>query len=144
MKNIIIIILVFIVSESLYSQKWGITFGDPYRNDISLDVVENYDKGYLISGEYEYTACWLMKTDINGNLLWEKYFEDETYSNVFFTVVPDNEGNIYLFGWTLWLAGWLSLNWMNAAKNYGANNSWMISFGMDGSVMQSLQKTVTS
>jgi hypothetical protein len=108
MKNIIIIILFVIISENLYSQRWEVILGEPYRRDYSLDVTEDYDKGYLISGGYESTACWLMKTDINGNLLWEKYFEDETYSNVFFTVVPDNEGNIYLFGWRVidFVSGW--------------------------------------
>jgi len=38
--------------------------------DRAQDIIETYDKGYLILGSYP-TFSWLIKTDINGQILWE-------------------------------------------------------------------------
>ena len=36
-------------------------------------VIENYDKGYIILGtKIDYKIGWIIKTDINGNMLWNK------------------------------------------------------------------------
>ncbi|MEA3478310.1 MAG: hypothetical protein U9R60_09040, partial [Bacteroidota bacterium] len=42
--------------------------------------IESYDHGYLIVGRHSANYphfAWLMKTDINGNILWEKSIGDE-------------------------------------------------------------------
>ena len=94
------IFILLSISLTSYSQKWERTFGSPYRDDAGVDVFENYDKGYLVMGGYEGEYSWLIKTDINGNLLWHKYFADEEpYLDIFSTVLSDIDGNIYLLGW---------------------------------------------
>lgn len=55
-------------------ETWPKYYGEPNRNDYSRDIMETYDKGYIICGGYNDFA-WLIKTDINGNILWEKILE---------------------------------------------------------------------
>ncbi len=54
----------------LWSQTWPKYYGQSNRIDRSKDIIETYDKGYLILGGYQ-AFSWLIKTDINGNILWE-------------------------------------------------------------------------
>ncbi|MCX6281822.1 MAG: T9SS type A sorting domain-containing protein [Bacteroidetes bacterium] len=58
---------------SLFSsaQQWMKTYGPGYWADW---VIEYYDKGYVILGTKSGSAgyCWVIKTDINGNMLWNK------------------------------------------------------------------------
>ncbi|MEA1898637.1 MAG: hypothetical protein U9N53_13335, partial [Bacteroidota bacterium] len=101
MKKRIVLVFLFLFSAfGAYSQKWEHTFGSPYRDDWGVDVIECYDNGFLVMGGIEGEYSWLLKTDINGNLLWDKYFTDEEpYLDIFSTVLSDAEGNIYLLGW---------------------------------------------
>jgi hypothetical protein len=105
-----IIFILFLISFKLLpAQKWEHLYGSPYKDDIGLDVVQDYDNGYLITIGTETFSCWLIKTDINGSLLWQKNFIDEVpHNDMFFNVIPDEDGNIYLLGWR-WIefeSGW--------------------------------------
>ena len=56
----------------LRSQNWVKTFTDGSWVDV-VWVIETYDKGYLIlDNENPPGYLWLIKTDINGNKLWDK------------------------------------------------------------------------
>jgi hypothetical protein len=97
-KSIIMVLL--LLSVFAHSQKWEHTFGSPYRGENGVDVFETYDKGYLIMAGIEGVDSWLIKTDINGDMLWNKNFTDEMpYDVIFSTVLSDSSGNIYLMGW---------------------------------------------
>ena len=64
----------------MYSQKWDNTFGTTNYKEGCADVLECYDKGYLISGWYQQLGGnWIIKTDINGNLLWDKIIIHDEY-----------------------------------------------------------------
>jgi len=55
-------------------QKWEIIFGNPGTDESFSDVVEFYDKGFIIASHYEANGgCWLIKTNVNGSLLWDKF-----------------------------------------------------------------------
>ncbi len=57
-----------------FGQKWETIFGNPGTDEAFSDLFEQYDGGYLISSFYEVNdGCWLIKTDINGNVLWDKF-----------------------------------------------------------------------
>jgi hypothetical protein len=82
MKALITSILTIILLNInlLYSQTWPKYYGLLNRPDNPKDIIEMYDNGYLILGEFfnsTYTKRWgwLIKTDINGITLWEKVFE---------------------------------------------------------------------
>jgi len=81
MKQSTFIILSVLIFSISYGQKWDTLFGNPGSNEAFVDVIEGYDKGYLVSGYYgELQANWLIKTDINKNVLWEKYL---TWDGIF-------------------------------------------------------------
>lgn len=71
--------LILILSfAALSAQDWEHYYGLPSKKESSKDVLESYDKGYNLIGriwyettEWQYDS-WLIKTDINGNLLWDK------------------------------------------------------------------------
>ena len=70
---------------------------------FSHDLFESYDHGYLLLGWYggSYPSyCWLIKTDINGNLLWQKTF-GETTSFLGYNRLDENfDGKIFISGTT--------------------------------------------
>jgi hypothetical protein len=60
-------------------EQWNRTFGGA-EDDVGLQVVEAKD-GYVITGRTEsegpYKKAFLMKTDLNGKMLWEKVYGEE-------------------------------------------------------------------
>jgi hypothetical protein len=71
--------LFLLLSIFTFSQTWPKYYGEPDRNDWSRDIMETYDKGYLISGGFEDFA-WLIKTDINGDTLWSKILKCDGFN----------------------------------------------------------------
>jgi len=74
---ILSVLLSCILSKSIYSQEWIRVYGD----DISAyphSIIETYDKGYLYGGTIVQGQIpkygWIFKTDINGEMLWNKKF----------------------------------------------------------------------
>ncbi len=66
-------------------------------------IIESYDHGYLLSGKHGANNSkhnWLIKTDINGEILWEKTIGDGVHSIVFLDTDQDKHGNTYLCGLT--------------------------------------------
>ncbi|MBZ0244015.1 MAG: hypothetical protein K8F24_12410, partial [Bacteroidales bacterium] len=74
--TISLFILLLLDINLLYSQTWPKYYGQANRIDRPWDLIETYDKGYLILGNYP-EFSWLIKTDINGNILWEKLIDNE-------------------------------------------------------------------
>ncbi|MEZ5147202.1 MAG: hypothetical protein R2759_09000 [Bacteroidales bacterium] len=72
MKQLLFILLIF---QSLlgFAQKWDHLIGFPNVEDGFLELLESYDNGYLLMGASEfYSYNWLIKTNINGELIWSK------------------------------------------------------------------------
>ncbi|MFA8300108.1 MAG: T9SS type A sorting domain-containing protein [Hyphomicrobiales bacterium] len=102
-QNLLFILLSFLslISIGQTTQKWEKVF----FKDIDAsadDVIEAYDGGYLITGWYTGSFpkyCWIIKTDINGNMLWQKDFMNENEKTfVILRIQQDCKGNIYLAG----------------------------------------------
>jgi len=82
MKKIILSILLSLVISVSFSQKddWIKVFYEPLNNS-SNDLIETYDMGYIILANIFPTGNlskwgWVIKTDINGEMLWEKKIGD--------------------------------------------------------------------
>jgi hypothetical protein len=103
MKNIIFQLLLVCLPALLAGQnyRWEVIHGVPTRNELALHVMEDYDKGLYVSGRswigYEGDA-WSIKTDVNGNLLYDKKLKHEDYSLQTHYAVFDSDGNKYLCG----------------------------------------------
>jgi hypothetical protein len=79
-------ILVFLLSiKVINAQDWPKIYGN-FFDATTRNLDETYDKGFFLSA-YTYSNTgvpeftWIIKIDINGNILWDKKFGDGTYSN---------------------------------------------------------------
>ncbi|MCX6233143.1 MAG: hypothetical protein NT175_00245 [Bacteroidetes bacterium] len=71
------LLFIFLLSNTLYAQEWIRIYGDNI-SCIAYSVIETYDKGYLYGGQINDNSQtlpkfgWIFKTDINGEILWDK------------------------------------------------------------------------
>ena len=64
-------------------------------------VIENYDKGYIILGtKQDYKYGWVIKTDINGNILWDKKIGDGQYIFAPKSIASTNDNGLIIAGTT--------------------------------------------
>jgi len=102
MKRMILLVLVTWLSLSNFAQKWEHTIGLPNQNENSHRVIEHYDNGYIITAAitdgYNDAHGWVIKTDINGNILWDKVIGIDPDQVLISTTIYDKSGNLYLFG----------------------------------------------
>ena len=105
MKKLLTLLLGALLISSTYAQKWQTLIGYPGRSDYSMNLEQHYDHGYLIAGNidegYDNTHGWLVKTDINGEVLWDKQIALLPDQAITVKTLFDEEGNIYIFGWLL-------------------------------------------
>ena len=77
MKGKILTLFLFLTGTlDVYCQAWIKTYPDSMNTEIEV-VHEQYDKGYIFAGRrYQGWSYYgfLMKTDINGEILWKKSF----------------------------------------------------------------------
>jgi hypothetical protein len=102
-------ILLLLISLSLFQLLGAFSQGrwvHAYHENVDSPVhfiIESYDKGYLLLGKHgaNYSKYnWLIKTDINGEVLWEKTIGDGTNSIALFDMGQDHSGDTYMCGIT--------------------------------------------
>jgi hypothetical protein len=98
-----ILILVFISLITLICQAQWPTWYATATAEKPLCMIETYDKGYLIAGTIGNDNSYkgyglLMKTDVNGNILWKKLFGDATSLTRFHNVIQTADGGMALSG----------------------------------------------
>jgi len=120
--RIILIITFQIINLSLLGQnRWEVYLGHPYRTDYTNYLIETYDRGYILAGGCKGVDGMIMKTDINGSLLYEKDFQ---YNNemVVIAAIQDSSGNTYQCGL---LVVYGTISWPYLAKfDSCANKVW--------------------
>jgi len=102
MKTFVLLIILLLDSVTIFSQKWEKMIGYPNRYEWPNDIIEYYDKGYYIAGGYmagQIPRPWDIKTDINGESLWDKSLINPPELAIF-AVTSDSSGNIYVCGRT--------------------------------------------
>ena len=73
------------------------------EDPFAIDIVESYDKGYLLLGKYgpNYSSFnWLIKTDINGEVLWNKTIGQANVTISLAELGLNNQGHCYITGST--------------------------------------------
>ena len=101
LRNGVIVILIFV---SMYSvaQDWIRIYGDGKNANIWY-VIETYDHGFLFDASYNKsgkTYTWLFKTNVNGDILWEKQFGTEGNSIMSLNIEQSNDNGYILCGTT--------------------------------------------
>lgn len=101
MKKTILVYILTLYTISVFSQKWEQLIGIPNQNEESRRIIEHYDKGYIITaflGEGSEQYGWLVKTDINGDVLWNITIGVYPDRVLIDKTVYDEQGNLYVFG----------------------------------------------
>lgn len=106
MQRGIIFILLLLLAINSKAQTWPKIFGIA-EAAWSYDVAESYDGGYLILNQVNPGTAgvsqmhtWLIKTDINGNRLWDKRIYKAEYLNSCNDITPTPDGGCILVGST--------------------------------------------
>lgn len=87
LNSIFLLSIIIITSSICRAQNWPKIFGDDIMA-LGYDVLEDYDKGFIIGGatlknSSQFKFGLLIKSDINGNLLWDKKFGNYQVENFF-------------------------------------------------------------
>ncbi len=98
--KVIYCLILLIQSNEIYSQSRWVK---QYKEEMSapgLYFEKAYDCGYLLTGLVlpNYQLTWLIKTDINGDVIWEKSMSGYYSSVMVDRVSQTNSGEIYLCG----------------------------------------------
>ncbi|MEI6747950.1 MAG: T9SS type A sorting domain-containing protein [Bacteroidota bacterium] len=70
-KRKILIYILALCLQSAIGQNWVRVYGDGL-NALGRYVTNDYDKGFLILGDLDYRYSWIIKADVNGEILWDK------------------------------------------------------------------------
>jgi hypothetical protein len=104
------------------NKKWEKTYGG-MEDDFAYSVLQTEDNGYIIVGKTSSYGegkgdAWLIKTDANGNKIWEKTYGG-TEEDGFARIKQIKDGIYIITGWT-------------SSYGEGKNDIWLIKIDANG------------
>ena len=119
-----------IKTDSNGNHLWNKTFGGT-NDDYSSSVMQTTDGGFVIIGGSSYSLdesdVWLIKTDSNGNHLWNRTFGGEAFDFGWSVQQTSDEGYILTGGTESYSAGEGDIWLIKTDKN--GNHQWNKTFG---------------
>jgi len=107
MKKIIITIVMLIpYLVTAQEPKWEKIIGHQNSDDYLNSISEIYDEGIFIGAYAEIleSTSWLIKTDNNGDIQYDKQMHHDLYELSMDAIINDSNGNTYIGG-TFWPYG---------------------------------------
>ncbi len=142
MKKTVFLLLYILHQTSAYTQDyelvWQQCFGGS-EEETARDIIKIPD-GYFIAG-YTFSIDgdislnkgildgWLIKTDNNGNMVWEKTYGGSSGDGIH-RIFPDNNGNYYLLCGTGSSDGDISYDPYPNSEDY-----WIVKIDVDGNIL---------
>ena len=121
---------------------WERTFGGSHT-DIPKSATITRDSfivvtGYTMSNDYNVSQnygeydIWVIKVDLEGNLIWEKNFGSSN-GDFGFSVISTKDGGVIIMGTNYSNRG-TNLSNFDVDQNYGGTDCWVISLDRNGSI----------
>jgi len=85
-KLLLFFVLAFLSGNILLAQTWEHTYGIPGRYENTWGVSKSYDRGFVQATRVNDGALWLNKIDVNGNILWSKYYKHNYLNQHLYTM----------------------------------------------------------
>lgn len=109
--------------------------GSDFANDAAYDPLS---QTYIIAGttgssdfdvsfNHGLNDAWLVRMDINGNILWEKTYGGSAYENIQ-DIIQTQDGNYIFAGSTASVDGDVSFN-------HGQSDIWIVKIDVDGNML---------
>ncbi len=136
-------------TDSSGNMLWNQTYGG-IGNDFATSVIQTVDGGYALLGDTSSfgesiyrTYCWLIKTDFNGNMEWNKIFKDKNEDSKSYpakTLIQANDGGYTFVASPGFIIGLRDI-WLAHVDSQG-NMIWSVTCVKGGpSIASSLIKT---
>ena len=99
------ILLFCLIYQPGYSQTWTRIFGQEVTA-WARDLKESYDHGYFLLGQVNpgptvsQVHTWLIKTDINGNLIWDKKLFNPHHQIACYKMEKTSDHGLIMAGFT--------------------------------------------
>jgi hypothetical protein len=118
----------FVKTDSMGNMQWNRTYGGP-RWDEADSVIQTSNGGYTLAGTtnslsdetYIPHDCWLVKTDSNGNMKWNKTYDNDGGSDGANSLVQTSDGGYTLAGHT---GGFIGQNVWIIKTDPDGNRTW--------------------
>jgi hypothetical protein len=102
MKKLIFLLGFLFMMYGLTGQPWPSIIGEYGVLEEGRQIIEHYDHGFLITSSrgygYDLHSGLIVKTNINGQVLWDKEIGIAPDQIMIDKTLYDEEGNIYVFG----------------------------------------------
>ncbi len=98
-------------TDSLGRLLWEKNYGEQYK-DFGSSVQQTYDNGFIITGWSQRASngnddYYLIKTDASGNMLWTKFYGDDTTQDRAYSIIVTSDSGYIISGygnlWNTWL-----------------------------------------
>ncbi|MCW4015601.1 MAG: hypothetical protein NWF06_04455 [Candidatus Bathyarchaeota archaeon] len=118
-------------TDSSGNMEWNKTYGGE-EGDYVNSLIKTSDGGFALAGETDSfgaksTDFWLVKTDANGNVEWNKTY-GQLYQDYAHCVVETSDGGFVLAGYTLSLVGDLE-DFLLIKTDSSGNMQWNHTYG---------------
>lgn len=127
----------FVKTDANGNMQWNKTYGGPL-NDYATGLCQTTDGGYAVmattssygAGHDDSYDFWLLKTDTNGNLMWNKTYGG-TGNDTAYTVSQTPDGGYVLMGFTSSYGAGGYDAWV-VKTNASGNMQWSKTYGGTG------------
>ena len=122
------IFVAFIFFHSIsYCQVWERTFNSN-PGAVVVQIKESYDEGFFVGSKIpignQYRIGWIIKTDVNGNTLWEKKLGNGTRGWAIWGFDTTADGGLILVGYTDTLNNSINVNPYILKLDACGNDEW--------------------